>query len=98
AVNNASLPARSIQIEGMMYDTQGKVIGQEKVFCGTQTAATTLESLTVREIAILQDLIPPAQFNIPAGQAGDFLIVFANSPPNAAEFSCRVVAVQFGTS
>lgn len=98
AVNNARQSARSIQIEGTVYDTQGKVTEQETVFCGTQTATATLESLTVREIAILQDLAPPAQFNIPAGQAGNFLVVFTTPPPNAAEFSCRVAAVQFGSS
>lgn len=97
AVNNAPQSARSVQIEGTMYDAQGKVAGQETVFCGTQTAAATLESLTVREIAILQGLAPPAQFNIPAGQVGNFLIVFTTPPPNAAEFSCRVAAVQFGS-
>lgn len=98
AVNNARQSARSIQIEGTVYDAQGKVAEQETVFCGTQTATATLESLTVREIAILQDLAPPAQFNIPAGQAGNFLIVFMTPPPNAAEFSCRVATVQLGPS
>ena len=97
AVNNAFLPARSIQIEGAVYDSSGKVTGQRVIFCGTETAATALESLTVREIGILQNLIPPKQFNVPAGQSVNFLIVFTSPPPAVAEFSSRVVAAQFGS-
>jgi len=97
AVNNAFLPARSIQIEGVLYDDQGKAVVQRVIFCGTETAATTLESLTVREIGILQNLVPPKQFNVPAGQSVNFLIVFTSPPAAVAEFSGRVVAAQFGS-
>jgi hypothetical protein len=98
AVNNALLPARSIQVEGAVYDAGGKLAGQRVIFCGTETAATALESLTIREIGILQNLVPPKQFNVPAGQSVNFLIVFTSPPPAVAEFSSRVVAAQFGSS
>jgi hypothetical protein len=98
AVNNALLPARSIQVEGAVYDTSGKLAGQRVIFCGTETAATALESLTIREIGILQNLVPPKQFNVPAGQSVNFLIVFTSPPPTVSEFSSRVVAAQFGSS
>jgi hypothetical protein len=96
AVNNAFLPARSIQLEGTVYDTEGKVLGQRVIFCGTETAAKTLESLTVREIGILQNLVPPKQFNVPAGQTVSFLIVFISPPSSVAEFGTRVLSAQFG--
>lgn len=95
-VNDAAVPARNIQIEGLLYDTAGKVIGQQVIFCGTETAPAVLERLTVREIGILQSLVPPKQFNIPAGQSVNFLIVFTSLPSAPAQFSCRVIAAQFG--
>jgi len=97
AVNDASVPARSIQIEGVIYDPGGRIVGQRVIFCGTETAARVLESLTAREIGILQNLVPPKQFNVPAGQAVNFLLVFTSPPPTIAEFSCRVIAAQFGS-
>jgi hypothetical protein len=95
-VNDAPLPARNIQIEGVIYDADGKIVGQRMIFCGTETAPAVLERLTIREIGILQNLVPPKQFNVPAGQSVNFLIVFTNplSPP--AQFSCWVIAAQFG--
>lgn len=96
ALNNAPLPARSIQVEGAIYDTNGKVVGQRVIFCGTETAAAVLTSLTVREIGILQNLVPPKQFSVPAGQSVNFLLVFTTPPAATAEFSGRVVAAQFG--
>lgn len=98
AVNNALLPARSIQVEGAVYDGSRELAGQRVIFCGTETAATALESLTIREIGILQNLVPPKQFNVPAGQSVNFLIVFTSPPPTVSEFSSRVVAAQFGSS
>jgi hypothetical protein len=96
--NNAPVPAYRIQVEGELFDTNGKTVGQQKIFCGTETAAEVLPNLTVREIGILQNLEPPKQFNVPAGQAVNFLIVFTNPPPAVAELSCRVAAAQFGAS
>lgn len=98
ALNTAPLPARSIQVEGAIYDTNGKVVGQRVIFCGTETAAAVLTSLTVREIGILQNLVPPKQFGVPAGQSVNFLLVFTTLPAAIAEFSGRVVAAQFGGS
>jgi hypothetical protein len=98
AVNDAPIPARSIQVEGAIYDKNGKVVGQRVIFCGTETASAVLESLTVREIGILQNLVPPKQFNVPAGQSVNFLLVFTNAPPAVTEFSCRVRAAQFAPS
>lgn len=98
AVNDAPIPVRSIQVEGAIYDKNGKAVGQRVIFCGTETAPAVLESLTVREIGILQNLVPPKQFNIPAGQSVNFLLVFTTAPPAVAEFSCRVIAAQFAPS
>jgi hypothetical protein len=95
ATNSATLPARSVQIEGTIYDTTSKVAGRRVIFCGTEIATERLAYLTLREVGTLQNLVPPKQFHIPAGQTIKFLIVFTAPPLPIAEFSSRVVAAQF---
>lgn len=97
ATNNAAVPARTIQIEGIIYDEKGKMVGQRLIFCGTNIAPERLTNLTLREIGALQDLVPPKQFHIATGDAVKFLIVFTTPPPTVTEFSGRVVAAQFGS-
>ena len=98
AINQAGVPAQSIQIEGILLHANGQVLGQRMIFCGTETAPEVLESLTRREVNILQSLMPPKQFRVPAGEAVDFLITFTDPPSPIAEFSSRVIAAQFGHS
>jgi predicted Zn finger-like uncharacterized protein len=96
ATNNATIPARTIQLEGAIYDATGKVVGQRLIFCGTNIAPDRLANLTLREIGALQDLVPPKQFHVVAGGAIKFLIVFPAPSSAITEFSGRVVAAQFG--
>lgn len=95
ATNDAPLAAQSLQIEGAIYDTQGKAAGQQIIYGGTQTGAVVLENLTLRELTVLQELVPPKDFRIAPGQAVKFLLVFTNPPATIAELSCRVAGVQF---
>ncbi len=96
ATNNAALAARTIQIEGAIYDAKKKIVGQRLIFCGTNISPERLANLTVREIGALQDLVPPKQFHVLTGEAVKFLIVFTTPPTSVAEFSSRVIAAQFG--
>jgi hypothetical protein len=96
ATNNATIPARTIQLEGTIYDATGKIMGQRLIFCGTNIAPERLANLTLREIGALQDLVPPKQFHVIAGDAIRFLIVFPSPSSPIAEFSGRVVTAQFG--
>jgi len=95
ATNNAAIPARTIQLEGMIYDKTGKTVGQRLIFCGTNIAPERLMNLTIREIGALQDLVPPKQFHVEPGRSVKFLIVFTAPPSAVAEFSGRVVTAQF---
>ena len=95
AVNNASSPARLVQIEGTLYNQVGKKVGQEIVFCGNEANSNLLQSLTVRDIETLQNLAPPKDFRIPAGQEVNCLLVFTKPPATVAELGGRVVSVQF---
>jgi Protein of unknown function (DUF3426) len=97
ATNTAPVPASIIQIEGTLYDSTGKVLGQQQTFCGTETAVETLSNLTTREIGILQRLAPPKQFAVASGQSISFLIVFVNPPATVTELGGRVLTVQFRT-
>jgi hypothetical protein len=94
-VNHASLPAREVQVEGTLYDAEGKEVGRQLSFCGTKSALPVLEGITVREVGILQNLVPPKDFEVTTGQEASCLVFFTKPPPNIAEFSCRVAAVKF---
>ena len=98
AENQATAPAQRIQIEGTLLGDSGQVLGQRLIFCGTETAPEVLESLSRRQVHILQSLMPPKQFWVAAGEGVDFLIAFTDPPDRVVEFSSRVVAAQFGRS
>ncbi len=98
AINQAGTRAQSIQIEGTLLHANGQVLERRMIFCGTETAPEVLESLTRRQVNILQSLMPPKQFRVPAGKAVDFLITFTDPPSQIAEFSSRVIAAEFGQS
>jgi hypothetical protein len=95
--NTAPIPARTIQLEGVIYNEAGKILGQRMIFCGTNISPERLTNLTLREIGALQDLVPPKQFHVPAGETVNFLIVFPAPSSAVAEFSGRVVTAQFGS-
>ncbi len=98
AINETSWTAGNIQIEGTIYDKRGEVVGQQTIYCGTETAPEVLQSLTIREVRILRSLMPPRQFSVASGEAVNFLITFANPPKQITEFGGRVVEVKFGYS
>ncbi|MBI3246530.1 MAG: DUF3426 domain-containing protein [Deltaproteobacteria bacterium] len=98
ATNTAGSPARTIQIEGEIYDAQGKALGERLIFCGPEITPDRLTNLRLREIGALQDLMPPKQFQVPAGSSVKFLIVFTAPPSTVAQFRSRVVAAQFDNS
>ena len=98
AVNQATAPAQRIQIEGTLLGDSSQVLGQRLIFCGTETAPEVLESLSRRQVHILQSLMPPKQFWVAAGEGVDFLIAFTDPPDRVVEFSSRVIAAQFGRS
>lgn len=98
AINETSWTAGDIQVEGTIYDKRGEVVGQQTIYCGTETAPEVLQSLTIREVQILRSLMPPKQFSVASGEAVDFLITFAKPPKQIAEFGGRVVEVKFDDS
>lgn len=89
AVNSASLPTRAIQVEGRAMGTHEE---RQVVYCGV--APRDLRDLSMREIALLQNLEPPKDWSLGPGEQADFLIVFADPPPDLREFAVEVVSVQ----
>ena len=89
AVNNSTVPARSIQIEGRIAGAQEQ---RQVVFCGA--APRDVKELSLREIALLQTLEPPKDWSLAPGEQAAFLVVFASPPTDLHEFGAEVVAVQ----
>ena len=98
AMNEADTAAQRIRIQGRLLDANGRVLEQRVIDCGTDTAPEVLESLSLREVRILQNLAPPKRFSVPAGQSVEFLMTFLEPPEQVAEFSGRVVETRFGRS
>lgn len=98
AMNEADSAAQRIRIQGRLLDANGRVLEQREIDCGTDTAPEVLESLSLREVRILQNLAPPKRFFVPGGQSVEFLMTFLEPPDQVAEFSGRVVETRFGRS
>lgn len=98
AMNEADTTAQRIRIQGRLLDANGRVLEQREIDCGTDTAPEVLESLSLREVRILQNLAPPKRFSVPGGRSVEFLMTFLEPPDQVAEFSGRVVETRFGRS
>src|SRR5438094_9233934 len=89
AVNNSTVPARSIQIEGRIVGAREQ---RQVVFCGA--TPRDVQELSLREIALLQTLEPPKDWALRPGEQANFMIVFASPPTDLKEFAAEVVSVQ----
>jgi hypothetical protein len=89
AVNNSATAVRGIQIQGRI---QGSREERQVVFCGA--APRDLKALSLREIALLQTLDPPADWTLRPTEQARFMIVFSDPPTDLKEFAAEVVAVR----
>jgi hypothetical protein len=89
AVNTSPMPVKRVQVEGRIAGVREQ---RQVVFCGA--APRDLQDLSLREIALLQTLEPPADWALGPAEQADFLVVFATPPPDLREFSAEVVAVR----
>jgi len=89
ALNNAPVPVSGVQIQGTVH---GDVEQRLTVFAGAVPRA--VPELTVREIDLLQTLVPPADWSLAPGGQASFLVVFKEPAVPLAEFSAEVVAVR----
>ena len=89
AMNASPLPVRGIQVEGRILGAQEQ---RQVVYCGA--APRDVQDLSLREIALLQTLEPPKDWNLAPGDQTGFLVVFPQPPADLREFGAEVVAVQ----
>jgi hypothetical protein len=89
AVNASPIPVRGIQVEGRLTGAHEE---RQVVFCGA--SPRDVHDLSLREIALLQTLEPPADWAVGPSDQTDFLIVFANPPAELKDFSVEVVGVR----
>jgi hypothetical protein len=89
AVNTSGAAVRGIQIQGRIVGSREE---RQVVFCGA--APRDLKELSLREIALLQTLDPPADWTLRPTEQARFMIVFSDPPTDLKEFAAEVVAVR----
>jgi len=89
AINNSPRAVNGIQIEGRVTGAQDD---RRIVFAGT--APHDVQTLSAREIGLLQTLEPPRDWTLAPGDQANFMVVFVGPPSDLREFSAEVVAVQ----
>jgi hypothetical protein len=85
AINASALPTRPIQVEGRAIGASEE---RQVVYCGV--APRDLHDLTMREIALLQNLEPPRDWSLGPGEQTDFVVVFTAPPPDLRQFAVEV--------
>lgn len=94
AYNRNTVSVREVQIEGQLYDAQGKEIGRQAVWVGNAITPKIIKDLTAQEISILQKLSPQKRFEIPPQKAATFVIVFLRPRGTIKDFSFRVLSAE----
>lgn len=94
AYNRNAEGVREVQIEGQVFDAQGKEIDRQAIWVGNAITPKIVKDLTAQEISILQKLSPQKRFEIPAQKGSTFVIVFFKPRGEIKDFSCRVVSAE----
>jgi hypothetical protein len=94
ATNKNALSLREIEIEGKIYDSQGRELGHEIISGGNALSRKVLRDLTAKDISVLQVQKARQQFAIPAKESTEFVIVFLNPNLNATKFNARVISAR----
>jgi len=94
AYNRNTVSVREVQIEGQLFDAQGKEIERQAVWAGNAITPKIIKDLTAQEISILQKLSPQKRFEISPQKAASFVIVFLRPRGTIKDFSCRVLSAE----
>lgn len=96
AYNRNRVSVREVQVEGQIFDAQGKEIGHQAIWIGNAVTPKIIKDLTAQEISILQKLSPQKRFEIPPQKAAAFTIVFLKSRSEIKNFICRILSAEGG--
>jgi len=94
AVNRNPINVREIQLEGQIYNREGKEIGSQRIWLGNAISSKIIRDLTAQEISILQNLSPQTRFEIPSEGSSKFVIVFVKPNGDIKDFTCLVLSAE----
>jgi hypothetical protein len=92
--NNAKVPKNALQVKGLVYGPNGKVLVERTVKCGTILSNEQLAVFS--KGAVEKSLNPPAGGSyggqvLQPGKGIPFMIVFSNVPQGAVEYGVEVL-------
>jgi predicted Zn finger-like uncharacterized protein len=92
AVNHNPVSVRGIQLEGNIYNAQGKEIERQTIWVGNAISSKIIRGMTAQEISDIQKLPPLRRFEIAPEQPMAFAIIFFKPSGEIKYFSCRVLS------
>jgi predicted Zn finger-like uncharacterized protein len=100
-VNRSSGPQSLILVEGNLFDTDGRNVASQAVFCGNVLSDAELATLPAETIeARLQNKVGEgfSNIDIAPGARVPFMVVFPTPPAGVEKFNVTVKAAQAGSS
>jgi hypothetical protein len=92
AVNHNPISVRGIQLEGNVYNAEGKEIEKQTIWIGNAISSKIIRGMTAQEISDIQKLPPLKRFEVAPDESIAFAIVFLKPTKDIKSFSCRVVS------
>ncbi len=75
ALNRNPVALREVQIAGKVFNDEGRLVEEKRVFCGNVVTVRMLRDLNAQEISMLQQNAPAHEFVLRPGEAAEFLVV-----------------------
>jgi predicted Zn finger-like uncharacterized protein len=97
ALNHNPIGVRGIQLEGNIYNADGKEIERQTIWVGNAISSKIIRGMTAQEISDIQKLPPLKRFEIAPEESITFAIVFFRPSREIKYFSCRVLSTDHVT-
>ncbi|MDH3443010.1 MAG: zinc-ribbon domain-containing protein [Deltaproteobacteria bacterium] len=97
AVNQNPVMIRNVQLQGSLYDHEGKEIERQAMWIGNAVSSQIIRGMTAQDIADLQRLKPLKTFEIPPGDSVPFAIVFLRAGKQVKDARCEVLSADGDT-
>ncbi len=100
AVNEYSKPRAAIQVKGMVYGADGKVVSSKNAFCGNPLTDDQLATMSMGNIeAAMSNQFGDSLGNmeVAPGKAIPFVIVIANPPAGAKDYGVEAAGSTLAT-
>src|SRR5713226_677979 len=92
AVNHNPASVRGIQVEGNIYNAEGKEIERQTIWVGNAISPKIIRGMTGQELSDIQKLPPLKRFEISPEESTIFAIVFFKPSGEIKYFSYRVLS------